>query len=82
VRIRYRGNVSTEPLPSTIKGFTLSRCLATGGGIFTEPVPSNDRGIFTESLPSNDNGTFTELLSRNDRRDTQTHIHTDSNVIS
>jgi hypothetical protein len=42
VCIRYRGNVSTEPLPSN------------GKGIFTEPLPSNDGGIFTEPLPSND----------------------------
>jgi hypothetical protein len=33
--IRYRGNVSTELLPSKDMG------------IFTEPLPSNDRGIFT-----------------------------------
>jgi hypothetical protein len=31
--IRYRGNVSTEPLPSNDRG------------IFTEPLPSNDRRI-------------------------------------
>jgi hypothetical protein len=42
--IRYRGNVSTEPLPSNDKG------------IFTEPLPSSDKGIFTETLPSNDRG--------------------------
>jgi hypothetical protein len=29
--IRYRGNISTEPLPSNDRG------------IFTEPLPSNDR---------------------------------------
>jgi hypothetical protein len=44
VCIRYRGNVSTEPLPSNDRG------------IFTEPLPSNDKGIFTEPLPSNDMG--------------------------
>jgi hypothetical protein len=44
VRIRYRGNISTEPLPSNDKGN------------FTEPLPSNDRGTFTESMPSNDKG--------------------------
>jgi hypothetical protein len=33
VCMRYRGNVSTEPLPSKDKG------------IFTDPLPSNDRGI-------------------------------------
>jgi hypothetical protein len=44
VRIRYRGNVSTEPLPSNDRG------------IFTEPLISNDREIFTEPLPSNDKG--------------------------
>jgi hypothetical protein len=32
VCIRYRGNVSTEPLPSNDKG------------TITEPLPSNDRG--------------------------------------
>jgi hypothetical protein len=42
VCIRYRGNVSTESLPSN------------DTGIFTEPLPSNDKGIFTEPLPSND----------------------------
>jgi hypothetical protein len=40
VCIRYRGNVSTEPLPSNDRG------------IFTEPLPSNGKGIFTEPLPS------------------------------
>jgi hypothetical protein len=44
VCIRYRGNVSTEPLPSNDKK------------IFTEPLPSNDREIFTKPLPSNDRG--------------------------
>jgi hypothetical protein len=44
VWIRYRGNVSTEPLPSKDRG------------IFTEPLPRNDKGIFTEPLPSNDRG--------------------------
>jgi hypothetical protein len=44
VCIRYRGNVSTQTLPSNDKG------------IFTEPLPSNDRGISTEPLPSNDSG--------------------------
>jgi hypothetical protein len=44
VCIRYRCNVSTEPLPSNDRG------------IFTEPLPNNDRGIFTHPLPSNDTG--------------------------
>jgi hypothetical protein len=44
MRIRYRGNVSTEPLPSNDRG------------IFTDPLPSNNKGIFTESLPNNDRG--------------------------
>jgi hypothetical protein len=35
--IRYRGNVSTEPLPSN------------GKGIFTEPLPSIDRGLHTQT---------------------------------
>jgi hypothetical protein len=48
VCIRYRGNVSTEPLPSNDRG------------IFTEPLPSNDKGIFTEPLPSNDTGRYTD----------------------
>jgi hypothetical protein len=42
--IRYRGKVSTEPLPSNDRG------------IFIEPLPSNDEGIFTEPMPSNDKG--------------------------
>jgi hypothetical protein len=44
VCIRYRGNVSTEPLSSNDRG------------IFTEPLPSNNRGTFTEPLSSNDRG--------------------------
>jgi hypothetical protein len=66
VCIRYRGSVSTEPLPSNVKG------------IFTEPLPSNDKGIFPEPLPRSNKGTFTEPLPSNDREDT----HTDSNVIT
>jgi hypothetical protein len=42
VSIRYRGNVSTERLPSNERG------------IFTEPFPSKDKGTCTEPLPSND----------------------------
>jgi hypothetical protein len=42
--ILYRGNVSTEPLPSNDRG------------IFIEPLPSNDKGMFTEQLPSKDGG--------------------------
>jgi hypothetical protein len=42
--IRYRGNVSTEPLPSNDKG------------IFTKPLSSNDKMIFIEPLPSDDKG--------------------------
>jgi hypothetical protein len=44
VCIRYRGNVSTEPLPSNDRG------------IFTGPFPGNDKGMFTKPLPSNDKG--------------------------
>jgi hypothetical protein len=64
VCVRYRGKVSTEPLPSNDKG------------IFTELLPSNDKGIFTEPLPGNDKGTFTDRLPSNDRGDAQTHTHT------
>jgi hypothetical protein len=46
VCIRYRGNVSTEQLPSNDKG------------IFSEPLPTNDKGIFTGPLPTNDKGTL------------------------
>jgi hypothetical protein len=53
--IRYRDNVSTEPMPRNDKG------------TFTEPFPSNDKGIFTKPLPSNDKGTSTEPLPSNDR---------------
>jgi hypothetical protein len=48
VCIRYRGNISTEPLPSNCKG------------MFIEPLPSNDKGIFTGPLPSNDWGGYTD----------------------
>jgi hypothetical protein len=61
VCIRYRGNVSTEPLPSNDKG------------ILTEPFRSNDNGILTEPLPNNDNGILTEPLPSNNKGDTQTH---------
>jgi hypothetical protein len=64
VCIRYRGNVSTEPLPSNDEG------------IFTEPFPSNEKGIFTEPLPSNGKGLFTEPLPSKDKvgyKDTHTH---------
>jgi hypothetical protein len=44
VCIRYRGDVSTEPLPSNNRV------------IFTELLSSNDKGMFTEPLPSNDEG--------------------------
>jgi hypothetical protein len=37
VCIRYRGKVSTEPLPSN------------DGGIFTERLPSNDKGEYTDT---------------------------------
>jgi hypothetical protein len=47
--IRYRGNVSTETLPSNDRG------------IFTELLPSNDKGTFAEPLPSNDRGEYTEI---------------------
>jgi hypothetical protein len=50
--IHYRGNVSTEPLPSNDRG------------IFTEPLPSNDKGIFTEPFPSNDRGIDTHTQQR------------------
>jgi hypothetical protein len=42
VCIRYRSNVSTEPLPKNNRR------------IFTESLPSKDKGIFTEPLPIND----------------------------
>jgi hypothetical protein len=69
--IRYRSEVSTEPLPSNDKGISI------------EPLPSSDRGILTETLTSNDKGTFTEPLPSNDKGDTQTdrqthrHTHTE-----
>jgi hypothetical protein len=80
VCIRYRGNVSTVPLPGN------------GRGIFTEPLPSNDKGIFIQPLPSNDEGNFAEPLPSNDKGllpsrclatvGEYTDTHTDSNVIS
>jgi hypothetical protein len=48
VCIRYRDNVSIEPLPSNDRG------------IFIEPFPSNNKGSFTEPLPSNDKGRYTD----------------------
>jgi hypothetical protein len=65
VCIRYRGNVSIEPLPSKDRG------------ILTEPLPSNHKGIFTELLPNKDKGTFTEPLSINNKG---IHTHTDINM--
>jgi hypothetical protein len=64
VCIRYRGNVSTEPLTSNDRG------------IFTEQLPSNNKGIFIWPLPSNDKGTYTEPLPRTDAEDMQTHTNT------
>jgi hypothetical protein len=61
--IRYRGNVSIEPLPSNDRG------------IFTDPLPTNDRGTFTEPLRGNDTGIPTEPLPSNDRGATRTHTH-------
>jgi hypothetical protein len=63
--IRYRGNVSTEPLPSNNRENLIV------------PLPINDNGIFTEPLPSNDKGTFAGPLHCNGRGDTQTHTHTE-----
>jgi hypothetical protein len=66
VCIRYRGNVSNEPLPSN------------NGRIFTEPLPSSDKvDFFTEPLPSYDKVFFTEPLPSNDKGDTQTHTETE-----
>jgi hypothetical protein len=73
VRIRYRGDVSTEPLPSNDRGIFTEQLPSNNKGSFTEPLPSNNRGIFTEPFPSNDRGTFTKPLPSNDRhRHTQT----------
>jgi hypothetical protein len=77
--IRYRGNVSTEPLPSNEKGIFTETLPSNYKGIFTEPLASNDRGAFTESLPSNDKGTFTEPLPSNERG--YTHTHTQQHYI-
>jgi hypothetical protein len=65
--IRYRGNVSTEPLPSNIRGILTEPLPSNNKGNFTEPLPSNNKGIFTEPLPSNNKGNFTEPLPSNDR---------------
>jgi hypothetical protein len=75
VCIRYRGNVSTEPLPSNDRGIFTDLLPSNDGRIFTEQLPSNDRGIFTKQLPSNDKGTFIKPLPSNDRGDTQTHTN-------
>jgi hypothetical protein len=52
VCIRYRGNVSTEPLPSN------------DNGTFTEQLYSNDKGTFTQPLPSNDRRMHTHSHAR------------------
>jgi hypothetical protein len=67
VCIRYRGNVSTEPLPSNDRGIFTEPLPSNDKGIFTQPLPSNDRGIFTEPFPRNDKGTFTEPFPSNDK---------------
>jgi hypothetical protein len=76
VRIRYRGNFSTEPLPNTDRGIFTKPLPSNDKGIFTEPLPTNDKGTFTEQLPSNDKVTITQPLPSNDRGDTQTHTQT------
>jgi hypothetical protein len=75
VCIRYRGNVSTEPLPSNDRGIFTEPLPSNDKKIFAEPLPSNDEGIFTGPLPSNDKGTYTEPFPSNNRGDTQTHTH-------
>jgi hypothetical protein len=67
VCIRYRGNISTEPLSSSDKGIFTEPLPSNDKGVFTEQLPSNDKGIFTELLPSSDKGAFTEPLPGNDR---------------
>jgi hypothetical protein len=52
VCIRYRGNVSTEPLPSNDKR------------VLTEQMPTNDRGILTELLLCNDKEGYTDERAR------------------
>jgi hypothetical protein len=58
VCILYRGDVSTEPLPTNDRG------------IITELLPSNDKGIFTGSFPINDRGdTQTHTHTHTQQRD-------------
>jgi hypothetical protein len=56
VCIRYRGNVSTEPLPSSDRG------------IFIEPLPSSDRGIFTEPFLATIRGIHTHTHTHTQQR--------------
>jgi hypothetical protein len=72
VCIRYRSNVSTEPLPSNDKRIFTEPLPSNNTAIITEQLPSNDTGIFTKPLLSNDKGTFTEPLPSNDKGDTHT----------
>jgi hypothetical protein len=69
VCIRYRGNVSTEPLPSNDRGIFTESLPSKDKGIFTEPLPINDKGIFTEPLPSNDRGIHRERNTHRQQRD-------------
>jgi hypothetical protein len=58
VCMRYRGNVSTEPLPSNDRGF------------LTEPLPINDTGIFTKPFHRNyGEGGWTHRHTHTQQRD-------------
>jgi hypothetical protein len=76
--IRYRGNVSAEPVPSNDRGiFTgplpklktklCGFCPRANYTDRAEPLLSNGKGIFTEPLHSNNRGIFTQLLPSNDK---------------
>jgi hypothetical protein len=64
--IRYRGNISTEPLPSKDTGFFTDPLRSNDKGIFIEPLLSNDKGIFTEPLPFNGGFLPSRCLSTGD----------------
>jgi hypothetical protein len=60
-------------LPSSDKGIFTKPLPSNDRVIVIELLPSNDEGIFTEPLPSYGKWIFTEPLPSNDRGDAHAH---------